>query len=291
MGAHRPVCAARRDPSRCGRNHAAAQRRWAINLSSRYCPQCLAGDESPVQNQLGGPWKLPRHLPVVFACTTHALPLSGSCPLCSNLPYRPPGTERSGLLMQRAASGLHPGHAGSSLRGARGGGRRSIAARSPASSVTARHPRAGDLPAGPPWWRQRRPPVHGRRVAGPVPGALARERPPTRRLAPLRAGAPLGPPDRGVRPPPVPALPSPTPPVRLGVHGTRPDRPVPPRPRRRQGEGGKGAKRPAHQQQPRRAGRSAQGQIPSSSGRTRYADGSLGSDATHGEPRAHRYRR
>ncbi|MFF9777478.1 TniQ family protein [Streptomyces sp. NPDC013978] len=91
-----------------GRNHAAARRRWAINLSSRFCPRCLAGDGSPAQNTFGSAWKLRWHLPVVFACSKHSMLLSSTCPQCDNLPNRPPGTERSGLLMQRAAVGLHP---------------------------------------------------------------------------------------------------------------------------------------------------------------------------------------
>ncbi|MFF3663895.1 TniQ family protein [Streptomyces olivochromogenes] len=91
-----------------GRNHAAVRRRWALNLSSRFCPRCLAGDGSPVQNMFGSAWKLRWHLPVVFACSEHSMLLSSTCPQCDNLPNRPPGTERSGLLMQRAAVGLHP---------------------------------------------------------------------------------------------------------------------------------------------------------------------------------------
>ncbi|MFE6843789.1 TniQ family protein [Streptomyces sp. NPDC057686] len=102
-----------------GRNHAAAQQRWAVNLSSRFCSLCLAGDGSPVQNQFGGPWKLRWHLPVAFACTTHALPLSGPCPQCRNLPNRSPGTERSGLLIQRAVRGLHPAQCRQPLPGTR----------------------------------------------------------------------------------------------------------------------------------------------------------------------------
>ncbi len=91
-----------------GRNHAAARSRWAINLSSRFCPQCLAGDGSPVQSALGGAWKLRWHLPVVFACLEHSNVLASACRRCHNPPNQPPGTERSGLLMQRAAAGLHP---------------------------------------------------------------------------------------------------------------------------------------------------------------------------------------
>jgi hypothetical protein len=34
-----------------------AQAEWLVNTMPRYCPQCLAGDGSPVQEQHGGRWK------------------------------------------------------------------------------------------------------------------------------------------------------------------------------------------------------------------------------------------
>jgi hypothetical protein len=102
-----------------GRNHAAARRRWAINLSSRFCPRCLVGDGSPVQNAFGSAWKLRWHLPVAFACPQHSMLLSSTCPQCDNMPNRPPGTERSGLLMQRATVGLHPAQCRHPLLGTR----------------------------------------------------------------------------------------------------------------------------------------------------------------------------
>lgn len=91
-----------------GCNYAATRRRWAMNLSSRFCPRCLAGDGTPVQNALGGAWKLRWHLPVVFACPEHSVLLSAVCPHCHNAPNRPPRTERVGLLMERARTGTHP---------------------------------------------------------------------------------------------------------------------------------------------------------------------------------------
>jgi TniQ len=30
---------------------------WLFNATPRYCPRCLAGDSSPIQEQHGGPWK------------------------------------------------------------------------------------------------------------------------------------------------------------------------------------------------------------------------------------------
>ncbi|MFF8847351.1 TniQ family protein [Streptomyces sp. NPDC015127] len=100
-----PLQAARIDGNR---NTTAASKMWAANLSSRYCPECLAGDGSPAQNAYGGPWKLGWHLPVTFACTVHRRLLAQSCPRCGGMPNRPSNTERQGLIMQRAVSGLHP---------------------------------------------------------------------------------------------------------------------------------------------------------------------------------------
>src|SRR6266704_4699952 len=53
---------------------------WLFLSSPRYCPQCLAGDGSPIQQQLGGPWKKQWHLPVVFACIEHRAFLRDRCP-------------------------------------------------------------------------------------------------------------------------------------------------------------------------------------------------------------------
>ena len=76
----------------------------AVPQLPRYCPQCLAGDGSPIQQQLGGPWKKQWHLPVVFACIEHRTFLQDRCPGCEN-PLD--GTAR---LIQRAADRtVHPG--------------------------------------------------------------------------------------------------------------------------------------------------------------------------------------
>ncbi|WP_369033193.1 TniQ family protein [Streptomyces adonidis] len=57
---------------------------WAVSLSSRFCPQCLASDGSAVQEAYGGSWNLRRHLPVVFACTIHHQLLHSRCPSCQS---------------------------------------------------------------------------------------------------------------------------------------------------------------------------------------------------------------
>ncbi|MGW2606492.1 TniQ family protein [Streptomyces mirabilis] len=90
------------------RNMASARRTWAFNLSSRYCPNCLAGNGSTIQNTSGGPWKLRWHIPVSFACTAHSRLLEHGCPQCGGHPNRPSNTERQGLITQRTIGGLHP---------------------------------------------------------------------------------------------------------------------------------------------------------------------------------------
>ena len=53
---------------------------WLFNDLPRYCPQCLAGDCSPVQQQYGGPWKAVWRLPIAFACPEHEVFLQHRCP-------------------------------------------------------------------------------------------------------------------------------------------------------------------------------------------------------------------
>jgi hypothetical protein len=90
------------------RNMASARRTWAFSTSSRYCPNCLAGDGSTIQNEYGGPWRLRWHIPVSFACTAHNRLLEHGCPHCGGHPNRPSNTERQGLITQRTIGGLHP---------------------------------------------------------------------------------------------------------------------------------------------------------------------------------------
>lgn len=75
---------------------------WLFNAMPRYCPQCLAGDGSPVQEQHGGPWKRAWHLPVSFACPDHQVFLRHSCP-----EGHPPSAS-SRLITSIGDSTLHP---------------------------------------------------------------------------------------------------------------------------------------------------------------------------------------
>ncbi|MFJ6083195.1 TniQ family protein [Streptomyces sp. NPDC092369] len=81
---------------------------WAVNLSSRFCSQCLAGDGSASQEAYGGPWVLRWHLPVVFACTVHQQLLHSRCASCrSGLAHSYQG--RATLITQPGSTHiLHP---------------------------------------------------------------------------------------------------------------------------------------------------------------------------------------
>jgi TniQ len=76
---------------------------WLTATSIRYCPQCLAGDGSPAQQQYGGPWKKTWLLPVIFACTEHQRFLREDCPREHSRGYG-----AWALIASPAASGLHP---------------------------------------------------------------------------------------------------------------------------------------------------------------------------------------
>ena len=76
---------------------------WLFNDIPRYCPQCLAGDGSAIQQQYGGPWKLAWHLPICFACTGHGVFLRQDCP---GGPH--PQRQSWQLISWVADSTLHP---------------------------------------------------------------------------------------------------------------------------------------------------------------------------------------
>jgi hypothetical protein len=76
---------------------------WLFSTSHRYCPDCLAGNGSPVQQQYGGPWKKIWHLPIAFACRQHHRFLREGCPQ-PHPAY--PGIWR--LIPFPSASALHP---------------------------------------------------------------------------------------------------------------------------------------------------------------------------------------
>lgn len=87
---------------------------WVFERAARYCPQCLAGDGSTIQNDLGGPWRKTWRLPVVFACTRHARFLEHLCPGCTrpahdSLTARGASTDVSFKMpLQGGRADLHP---------------------------------------------------------------------------------------------------------------------------------------------------------------------------------------
>ncbi|MFE4976437.1 TniQ family protein [Kitasatospora sp. NPDC056651] len=80
---------------------------WAFTAASRFCPQCLAGDGTAVQSAHGGPWRLPCHLPVVFACTRHRRLLDHLCPCCRQ-PLNASVQGRAALILHPTGHALHP---------------------------------------------------------------------------------------------------------------------------------------------------------------------------------------
>lgn len=77
---------------------------WLFAPGIRYCPRCLAGDGSTVQDELGGCWKLTWQLPVAFACPDHGIPLRQGCPQDHPAADR----DRTLLISQVSDSSLHP---------------------------------------------------------------------------------------------------------------------------------------------------------------------------------------
>jgi len=94
----------------------------------RYCPGCLAGDGSAIQESFGGPWLKDWHLPVVFACPAHQRLLEHICPGCGQVVRgHRPGAQFS-LLPATRVAGLHPAQCRTELLPGRVGTRCRIAA-------------------------------------------------------------------------------------------------------------------------------------------------------------------
>jgi hypothetical protein len=78
--------------------------RWLFAKSTRYCPDCLAGDGSEVQRRHGGPWRRAWRLPVVVACPIHRRYLAHACPACR----RPAHGREHGFLPRWWDQTMHP---------------------------------------------------------------------------------------------------------------------------------------------------------------------------------------
>lgn len=81
-------------------------RQLILAPETRYCPECLAGNGTAIQDAFGGPWLKTWHLPVVFACPAHRRLLEHLCPECGQVVR---GRRLRGrLLPALLAAGLHP---------------------------------------------------------------------------------------------------------------------------------------------------------------------------------------
>jgi hypothetical protein len=76
---------------------------WLFTATPRHCPQCLAGDGTPIQQRYGGPWKRVWHLPIVFACPDHQAFLQQGCP--ANHPRQ---RDLGRLIVKARDATLHP---------------------------------------------------------------------------------------------------------------------------------------------------------------------------------------
>ncbi|MFG2716625.1 TniQ family protein [Streptomyces goshikiensis] len=88
---------------------------WTLGTSTRYCPQCLAGDDSEIQRRHGGPWRSQWRLAAAIVCPMHQVFLEDICPSCretAHSGHRPrPSDSRTAFLRLLAAPGtrgLHP---------------------------------------------------------------------------------------------------------------------------------------------------------------------------------------
>ena len=80
---------------------------WILSRSTRYCPDCLAGDGSLIQQRHGGAFSKLWRLPVVFACPTHQRLLRHTCPACRDpVHHRAPAGAQ--LMPLPTDASLHP---------------------------------------------------------------------------------------------------------------------------------------------------------------------------------------
>lgn len=89
---------------------------------TRFCPECLAGDGSAVQESFGGPWLKAWHMPVVFACPVHRQLLQHRCPDCGTVARERRGSRAQyALLPALQTPGLHPAQCRAELIPSNGG--------------------------------------------------------------------------------------------------------------------------------------------------------------------------
>ncbi|MFF8437364.1 TniQ family protein [Streptomyces bacillaris] len=78
---------------------------WLLTRRPRYCPQCLTGDGSEIQQRHGGAWRLSWRLPPVFACPRHRRLLRINCPACRQPVH---AVEMNSIIARPWDEDLHP---------------------------------------------------------------------------------------------------------------------------------------------------------------------------------------
>ncbi|MGY2151359.1 TniQ family protein [Nocardia gipuzkoensis] len=108
LGGRFPIPAEPTNSKRFG-DLAANREWWLFTSATRYCPDCLAGDGSDIQQAHGGGWRRSWRLPITFACVEHRRLLRHVCPNCRRPAH---GTLRNGgripLIAGSRIHGLHP---------------------------------------------------------------------------------------------------------------------------------------------------------------------------------------
>ena len=89
---------------------------WVFTSATRYCPQCLAGDGSYIQQQHGGAWQKAWRLPVVFACPAHRRLLEHLCPSCRQPAMSAAPGAPAWLIPRARDGGLHPAQCRAALQ-------------------------------------------------------------------------------------------------------------------------------------------------------------------------------
>ncbi|MET9966563.1 TniQ family protein [Streptomyces sp. NPDC006356] len=78
---------------------------WLLTTRTQYCPDCLVGDGSEIQQRHGGAWRRLWRLPPVFSCPHHERFLRRYCHLCGELAQN---RHSNDLIARPRDSELHP---------------------------------------------------------------------------------------------------------------------------------------------------------------------------------------
>jgi len=89
--------------------------RWIFLHTTRFCPDCLASGDTPIEQEFGGAWRRLWRLPPVFACPTHNRFLEHRCPDCGRPALCTVTRTTYRALPRWRDTGLHPAQCRSPL--------------------------------------------------------------------------------------------------------------------------------------------------------------------------------